>query len=301
MAEVLIDLQNLTCTGILYILQTWVGLVSRRIKADRLLEPAFLRQEALRVIKDLKVTKFLVPLFILAQMKLVRDANEALNSARKEQEVVDFLKTIVTEPVHSTEAYIPTSSEDAGNSVSASAADRGLDIPQIDSLNGPETYSVVSQAASRRSLPEASAASQGLFSSVATVDASPSSTPVQFGFQHPTGSIQSRTQASLEHVADTTQQPVLSPNMEWSSPWLLSPTQSRQLSSDDQSQHWFSPPATFSQPLSYQEHQPFADAPLQDPVLAGDDLYLYDIDQSLLGTGASSVPHIPSSEAWKTW
>jgi hypothetical protein len=253
-SEILADLESLTGITVAAVLIVWAHLANLRIEAVRPLKPSSLRQEALRVIKDLKVTKFLVPLFIFAFLKAKMNATVF---KKEEQDLIDFLKNIATEPIYPTDAYIPTSSKDGGSSESASVAGEGNDIPQIDSLSGPEISPVISEAAGQSSLLKASATSQGLFNGIAKANALTSPVLVQPGFQPPRASVQIRTHASLEHVVDDTHQPVLSLNMESSFSRSLSPAQSRQLSVDDQSQHWFSPYITFSQlPSPIRELEP---------------------------------------------
>lgn len=241
-SEILADLESLTGMRVIVVLTVWARLANLRIEAVRPLKPSSLRQEALRVIKDLKVTKFLVPLFIFAYLNANISAFK-----KKQQDLIDFLKNIATESIYPTDAYIPTSSKDGGSSESASVAGEGNDIPQIDSLSGPEISPLISEAAGQSSLLKASAASQGSFNGIAKANASASPMLVQPAFQPPRASVQIRTHASLEHVVDDTHQPVLSLNIESSFFRSLSPAQSRQLSVDDQSQHWFSPYITFSQ------------------------------------------------------
>lgn len=251
------DLEKGTGIMVEHILATFAGLVALKIGSFRQLKSPNLRQEALKAVQDLKLTKFLLPIWIYSVINQYNFALEAFNWKQAEQDLIHLLR--VAETNHNTRE--PQCSVSAGSvySGSASTMENWCADPQFEASDRPESFLTPSTASVRAASQEASTDIPG-FQSGATMPywgmpPSPSITPT--AFLDPSASVRPPSLAGRDHMPGLIYSTPLSSNIGLSFSRLPSPAQSRQLP-DDRPYNWVSPIIAFSQPLSLtQVFQPF--------------------------------------------
>lgn len=243
------------------ILINFALLIARRIQAVRPIGSISLQQEALRVLNDLKSTKFLVPLLILTYLTGAGRWGENFHWVKAEQNVINSLKDVVVDGGHYTKAATSRLPAEADTSAPEFAIAAHLHICQSEMVNDPERSMIVRTAPGQASSAETSTGTLGLHNGTAMPSVSPSPTLVQPGPQLPHVSIQAQSLVSPDHMDGFTHLAKLSWNTEPSVPQSLSPAQ---LSGNNVSHNWSSSPIMFSQPPSAaRELQPFDNAPPQ--------------------------------------
>jgi hypothetical protein len=133
--QVIKDLQGIMDVPVLDLLSITSLLIASRIQAGQHLESISLRQEALRIVQDLKSTKFLFPLWIFISL---HQGNWWQNPSRKgaEYNIIQSLEDGVIGRSHPTESACFRSSADGDSSVSVLGIAESPKIGQSDLLNG---------------------------------------------------------------------------------------------------------------------------------------------------------------------
>jgi hypothetical protein len=247
------------------ILSTSALLIALRIQAARHLESASLQQEALRVAKEFKFTKFLVPLWIFAFLNEPRIFAGDISWRAAEQELIHSLKDAVTKgshsmgAPHSTGACRPSISAGTGSPGSALAVDRSHAVSEADSQIGPKGFTVLSRSAGQGSTPDVSLHTNGLYHHTPIPSAVFSSILVSPRSQPTSGAAEPLAWSRLDHINPLASHSTLVWNTTepyFSHQW--STAEGEQHLNDGQPHDWFSPmvvenptpPFTFSMPLT---------------------------------------------------
>jgi len=209
---------------------TFAQIISLKIEAIRRLKPSSLRQEALRVIQDLKRAKFLVPIFVSAYLLAEHCWSRSFDWEAAERELIRVLENTIVENPSELACLRVQAHERSLESASATA--KSNDAHRLVSISGCESAIVISTADDRL-FTGASETDPSFHNRTTMATALP--LPVLVGPQPPNASTYPNT---------------FSWNVEPSSFWPLPPAQIPQLSDDARSQNWFSPTVTFPQALS---------------------------------------------------
>jgi hypothetical protein len=177
------DLEKIMSMTPRNILSTSALLIALRIQAVRQLESTSLQQEALRVAKEFKDMKFLVPLWIFVFLNDTHFSDRGFNWRVVEQEFVHLLEDAVTKGSHYMGApHSPGGrrssivSTGTGSRGSALAVDRSHAISEADSQNGSKSFTVLWRSAGQGSTPDVSLHTNGLYHHTLIPSAVPSST-----------------------------------------------------------------------------------------------------------------------------
>ena len=245
--QIFVDLKRMTYFSINSMLLSIAQMISLRIEAVRRLKSCSLRQEALKVIQNLKLTKFLVPLFVFAVMHKGQLWAKDFDWKAAEQNVIRSLDdATIEDPPEPAGPGLPAH---VGSLDSALVTAESHDTHQLDLLSGSESAIMLSSAGGRLSA-GASLDDLGLYDSTAIAAVSPLPTPNPTGPQIPHTFTQLPSPPGLDHIIEFSNSASLSWGIESSRPRPPSASQSCRLSDDVQSHKWFSPAMTFSQPLT---------------------------------------------------
>jgi hypothetical protein len=248
-SEAAMDLKKSTGMEVELILASFASLVGLKVGSFRQLKSPNLRQEALKAVQDLKLTKFLVPIWIFWVSNETSLALETFDWKQAEQDLIYPLRA--AEANHNTGAPQCSVLTGSGYPGSVSTMEDWCTDPQFGTSDRPESPLVLSTGAFRAASREASTDIPG-FQSGTTMPywgISPSLSIAPTGFPDPSASIRLPSLASRDQIPGLIHPASLSSNIGISSSQLLSPAQSRQLS-DDRPYNWVSPIITFSQSLS---------------------------------------------------
>jgi hypothetical protein len=208
-------------------------------------------------VQDLKLTKFLVPIWIFWVSNEGGLTLETFDWKQAEQDLIHSLR--VAEANHNMGVPQCSISTDNGYPRSTSTMENWCTDPQFETSDRPESPLALSTATVQAASQGASTNIPG-FQSGATmpywnIPPSPSIAPT--GFSDPSASIRLPPLASHDHTPGLIYPTSLSSDIGPPSSQLPSPAQSRQLS-DDRPYNWVSPIITSSQSLSpTQVFQPF--------------------------------------------
>jgi hypothetical protein len=161
--QLLKDFKRITSAPFGDILSTFAFLIALRIQAVRQLDSASLRQEALRVVKELKFTKFLVPLWIFVYLNETGVWRGEVNWRVAEQEFIRSLEDAVTKGGHSIGALRSSMSTGVGSLGSALAVDGSYGLSELDIQNGSKGLTMLSRSAGQGSTPDVSRCTNGLY------------------------------------------------------------------------------------------------------------------------------------------
>lgn len=249
--QIVLDLARVVGEQTRQVLTTFAQIISLKIEAVRRLKPSSLRQEALRVIQNLKHTKFLVPIFVSARLLSERSWSQDFDWEAAEHDLIRVLENTIIESPSELACLRVQAHERSLESASATA--KSNDAHQLVSISGCESAMVISTADDRlfTGAPETDLS----FHNRPTM-ATALPLPVRTGPQPPSASIPLPDLASTEYMRGFTYPNSFSRNVELSSFWPLPPGQIPQLSDDAQSQNWFSSTVTFPQALSQVQSEP---------------------------------------------
>jgi hypothetical protein len=160
--QLLKDLEKITSVPVKGILSNFALLIALRIQAVPHLESASLQQEALRVAKEFKFTKFLVPLWIFFYLNETHFWRSNSNWRVAEQEFIHSLEDAMGAP-HSTGPRRSSISTGTGSPGSALAVDRSHTVSEAGSQNGSKSFTVLSRSAGQGSAPDVSLHTNGLY------------------------------------------------------------------------------------------------------------------------------------------
>jgi hypothetical protein len=255
--QLLEDLKKITFLSAESILSNFALLIALRIQAVPHHESAPLQQEALRVAKEFKFTKFLVPLWVYTYL------NEnfwvgGLNWRVVEQEFIHSLEDAITKGGHSTGAPRSSISTGTGSPGSALAVDGGHAFSEAGSQNGSKSFTVLSRSAGQGSTPDVSLYTNGLHHHIPMPSAVSSSMLVLPRSQPTSGAAEVPALSRLNHISPLASSSTLMWNTE---PYFLhqwSTAEGEQHLNDARPNDRFSPiavnnptsPFTFSMPLT---------------------------------------------------
>jgi hypothetical protein len=243
--QIVVDLESVAGESTDNVLTIFAQIISLKIEAIRRLKPSSLRQEALRVIQNLKHTKFLVPIFVSAHLLRERCWSQNFDWETAEHELIRVLENTIIENPSELACLRVQAHERSLESASATA--KSNDVHRLVSISGCESAMVVSTADDRL-FTGASETDLSFHNRTVMAPALPLS--VLAGPQPSSASIPLPDLASTEHMHGFTYPNFLSWNVEPSSFQPLPLAQIPQLSDDARSQNWFSPTVTFPQALS---------------------------------------------------
>jgi hypothetical protein len=196
--QLLKDLGEVMSLSVKVILSRLAFLIALRIQAVPHLESASLQQEALRIAKEFKFTKFLVPLWIFAFLNEPRIWAGKISWGVAEQELIHSLEDAVTKDSHSMGAPYSTGPRRScistgTGSLGSLAVDRSHTVSEADSQNGSKSFTVLSRSAGQGSTPDVSHHTNGLYHhtpmpsavSLSTILVSPRSQPISGAAEPP--------------------------------------------------------------------------------------------------------------------
>lgn len=130
--QILRDLEGITDLSVLRILNHFALLIAWRIQPVQQLESILLRQEALRVVKELRSTNFLALLWVFCYMnsRVVWTNESYLRKA--EQDLIHLFENVVNENERPSDGRSLQLSDDAGDPKSTSVMTNGHAIPRFD-------------------------------------------------------------------------------------------------------------------------------------------------------------------------
>lgn len=268
--QIVLDLESVPGKSTDDVLFTFAQIISLKIEAIRRLKLSSLRQEALRVVQNLKHTKFLVPIFVSAYLLRKRCWRQDFDWREAEHELIRVLENTTIENPSELACLRAQAHERSPESASATA--KSNEAHRLVSISGCENAMVISTADDRL-FTGASETDLSFHNRTTMATALP--LPVLAGPQPPSASIPLPDLASTEYMHGFTYPNFFSWNVEpsddaqsqnWFSPTVTFPQALSQVQrSEPRSSHWFSPTLTFSQPLApAQGHQPPDDAPPQN-------------------------------------
>jgi hypothetical protein len=246
--ELVKDLQGIMGLPLSRLLSTTSLLIASRIQPGQHLEWISLRQEALRVIQDLKSAKFLFPLWIL--MFLYQGCFWTNNpKVMAEYNIIQSLEDVVIGRSYPTEAASFRPSADAGKSVSTLDIAESTDIRQSDLLDGSQGSMFIPMVPGQTSFAEASPRTLGLDIGIPVSSAVPLTVPCPTRPQFRSASTESRALAMLDHIEVVSSPSVLSRNAVPFAPQSLTTDPGGQLLSTGRSNNSF-PPTMMNNPTS---------------------------------------------------
>jgi hypothetical protein len=194
------DFRKITSVPFDGILSTFAVIIALCIQADRQLESASLQQEALRVVKELKFTKFSVPLWIFVHVNETKLWRSAFNWRVAEQEFIRSLEDAVTKGGHSTGALRSSMSTGTGSPGSALAVDRSHGLSELDIQNGSKSFTLLSSSPSQGFTPDVSRHTNGLYHQTPMPSAVSSSILVSPRSQPTSGAVELPVLPRLDHT-----------------------------------------------------------------------------------------------------
>jgi hypothetical protein len=135
--QILKDLGKMVGFSVKDIFSTFALLIALRIQPVRHLESASLQQEALRVVKEFKFTKFLVPLWIFIYLNQTRFWKSDINWNVAEQDFIHSLEDAVIKGGHSPGAppfSLSTGTRNPGSQPTSGAVELPA-LPRLDHTN----------------------------------------------------------------------------------------------------------------------------------------------------------------------
>lgn len=214
------DLEEITSLPVKTILSNFALLIALRIQAVPHLESASLQQEALRVAKEFKFSKFLVPLWIFVFLNETRFWTGGFNLRVVEQEFIHSLEDAVTKGSHSIGAPHSTGirrssiSTGTGSPGSALAVDRSHAVSEAGSQNGSKSFTVLSRSAGQGSTSDVSLHTNGLYHRTPMSSAVSSSMLISPRSQPTSGAAEAPALSRLDHINPLASHPTLVWNTE---------------------------------------------------------------------------------------
>jgi hypothetical protein len=296
------DFGNITSVPFDDILSTFASLIALSIQAARQLESASLQQEALRVVKELKFTKFLVPLWVFVYLNETGFWWGEVNWRVAEQEFIHSLEDAVTKGGHSIGALRSSMSTDTGSLGSASAVDRSHGFSELDIQNGSKSFTMLSRSAGQGSTLDVSRHTKGLYHQAPMPGAVSSSILVSPRSQPTSGAVEFPALSRLDHTNPLAPSSPLVRSTEPSYLHQWSAAEGERHLNDARPNDRFlpmvmdnpTPPFTFSMPLTPPPPMPGQDSPAAAPssVLIG--YPDFPTPPNLFGLPYSPLPPSPS-------